>query len=360
MRVPMQAALLLLACTCAFAKAHVTQDAVVIEGAGNTAASVARDVRDASVFSYTPALGRVVVTRSLLIAGQFRLGSPEEWDGLLQYAVVMELDVTQCGSARIEVVRRSGAIGDLRLYRAKITSTHRTKDLDECKDANLLLVAGKLTAQDSTITGNINVRYEPGAEVSLTRSSVSFTRASGMEMTGVSPQHVRIADSLSVDNGLYGLSVTRLLSSPLEIARTVFRGLAADVFNGGDADVVLTDCDFKTAKFGTRSGSIRRRWTVTCHLPPRAQVVAKSLPGSGGEETVEGVAGGDGTCKLALTEYVGTPEAPLATEGRNKLTPHELTVYDRPGGRATWRLTGLHVFMPGQEVWFRDEEARQP
>jgi len=344
-------ALLVVGCSIAHAKAMLSEDAVIIEGAKNTAATVAEDVANPAVFSYSPGIGRIVVTRSMVIAGEFQLGSPEEWDGLLKYAVVMELDVTKCGSARIQVVRRSDGVGHLRLYRARITSTHRTKDLDECKDANLLSVAGKLTMEDSAITGNINVRYEPGAEVSLKRSSVSFTRASGMEMVGVDPRRMSIGGSSSVDNGLYGISVTRLLSSPLEVVGTVFRGLAADVFDGGDADVVLTDCDFKTVRFGGRSGSVRRRWTVTCHLPHTgAEVVAKSLPGSGGAEEVRGRAGPNGACKLALTEYVATPDTPLPVDGRNKLTPHELTVYDRPGGGALLRLKGLHVFMPGQEV----------
>jgi hypothetical protein len=308
-------------------------------------------VGNAAIFSYSPGLGRVVVTRSLLIAGAFDLGSPEEWDGLLKYAVILELDVTKCGSARIEVVRRTGQVGRLKLYRARVTSTHQSKDLDECKDANLLLVAGKLTMEESAITGNINVRYEPGAQVEIKRSAISFTRTSGMEMRGVSPAQVSIEDSFSVDNGLYGLSVTQLLTSPLAIVRSVFRGLAADVFDGGEADVALTDCDFKTVKFGTRSGSVRRRWTVTCHLShPGAKVVAKSLPGAGGQEVVEGTAGPDGSCRLALTEYVATPDAPLPVDGRNKLTPHELTVHDRPGGSARYRLNGLHVFMPDQEV----------
>lgn len=343
--------LLAVSSSIACANARLSGDAIIIDGSNNTPASVARDVANAAVFSYSPGIGRIVVTRSMVIAGEFRLGSPEEWDGLLKYAVVMELDVTKCGSARIEVVRRGSGSGHLKLYRARITSTHQTKELDECRDANVLSVAGKLTMEDSTITGNINVRYEPGAEVSLKRSSVSFTRASGMEMVGIDPRRVRIRDSSSVDNGLYGMSVTRLLSSPLEVVGTVFRGLAADVFDGGDADIVLTDCDFKTARFGGRSGSVRRRWTVTCHLPhPGAEVVAQSLAGSGEEEEVRGRAGADGACKLALTEYVGTPDAPLPVDGRNKLTPHELTVYDRPAGRPLLRLRGLHVFMPGQEV----------
>jgi hypothetical protein len=272
--------------------------------------------------------------------------------------VVLELDVTKCGRARIDVVRRSDAVGHLRLFRAKITSTHREKALDECQDANLLSVAGKLTMEESTITGNINVRHEPGAEVMMKASGASFTRHSGMELSGVAASSVHIADSYSVDNGAYGMSVARLLTSPLEIVRTVFRGLVADVFDGGDADVVLTDCDFKTVRFGGQAGSVRRRWTVTCRLPhPGAEVVAASLPGSGGAETIRGVAGPDGSCRLALTEYVGTPEAPLPLDGRNKLTPHELVVYDRPGGRPLYRLRGLHVFMPGQEVRFDNPAA---
>jgi hypothetical protein len=98
---------------------------------------------------------------------------------------------------------------------------------------------------------------------------------------------------------------------------------------------------------------VERQWTVTCHLPAAgAEVVAESMPGRGGRETVRAVAGEDGSCEIVLTEYRGTPDNPLPAEGRNKLTPHRLTVYDKPGSRPLYRLTGLHAFMRGQEVGF--------
>lgn len=182
---------------------------------------------------------------------------------------------------------------------------------------------------------------------------MSFTRASGMELTEVSARDFRASESASVDNALYGLSVSRLLSSPLELARMVFRGLAADVFVGDEADIVLTDSDFKTVRFAGRSGNLRRRWGVTCRLPKAgAEVVAESMAAAGRHELVRAVAGEDGSCQLLLTEYVGTPDYPLPIAGQNKLTPHELTVYDEPGGKPLYRLTGLHVFMTGQEVRF--------
>jgi len=336
------------------AKARLSSDAVIIEGANNTAASVAADLRDPRAFSYEPALGRAVTTRNLLIEGELRLGSEQEWDGLLKHALILEMDVTECGSARIEVVRHGNTVGHLKLYRTKITATHRTKDLDQCTEGNGLDVAGRLTAEHSTITGNINVRFQPGAQVKLDDSQMSFTRVSGLEMEGLAARDVHIADSLSVDNGLYGLSVARLLTSPLEVTRTVLRGLSADVFNGGGADLVLTDCDFKTVGFAGRTGSVRRQWTVRCYLPkPGAEVVAESMSAGAPAETRRAVAGQDGTCRLVLTEYVGTPDHPLPAAGANMVTPHRFTVYDRPGGRALYRLTGLHVFMLGQEVRFK-------
>ncbi len=335
------------------ARAYVDGDVLIIDGANNTVATVAEEVDDPSVFRYEPGLGHAVSTHSLLIRGELVLGSEDEWGGLLKHVLVLELDVSECGSARIDVARGSDGVGHLKLLRTKITSTHHEKDLDECTEANLLCVAGKLTMVESTITGNIDVRYEKGAEAELDRSSVSFTRTSGMEMIGVLPAHFHVQDSFSVDNALYGISVSRLLSSPLEIVRTVLRGLMADVFVGDDANLVLTDSDFKTVRFGGRSGSIRRQWTVACHLPaPGAEVVAESMPGTGGRESVRATAKDDGSCELVLTEYRGTPDQPLPTEGGNKLTPHELTVYEKPGGRPLYRLTGLHVFMRGQEVRF--------
>ncbi len=334
-------------------RAYLEGDSLIIDGANNTAATVAQDVNNQAVFRYDAGLGRAVTTRNLLIRGELALGSEEEWDGLLKHALVLELDVSECGSARIEVARENAGTGHLKLLRTKITATHREKDLDECAEANVLCVAGKLTMVESTITGNINVRYEKGAEAELDRSTMSFTRASGMELTQVSARDFRASESSSVDNALYGLSVSRLLSSPLELVRMVFRGLAADVFVGDEAEVVLTDSDFKTVRFAGRSGSIRRRWTVTCHLPNAgAEVVAESVPGTGGREEVRAVAGADKTCTLLLTEYVGTPDQPLPAAGQNKLTPHQLTVYEKPGGRPLYRLTGLHVFMPDQEVQF--------
>jgi hypothetical protein len=333
------------------AKATLSADAIIIGGTKNTAASVAKDIGDPRMFRYDPAIGRAVATRSLVIEGELQLGSEQEWDGLLKYALVVELDVTECGSARIEVVRRTGKVGRLRLYRAKITATHRTKDLDQCTEANLLDVAGELAMQHSTVTGNINVRFEPGAQMELDDSMMSFTRVSGLEMRGASAPDIRIRDSFSVDNGMYGLSVSRLLSSPLELTRTVLRGLTADVFNGGGADIVLTDCDYKTVAFGGRSGSVRREWTVKCFLPkPGAVIDATGRSGAGGLETKSAVAGNDGTCELVLTEYIGTPEHPLPEPGQNTVTPHDLTVYDRLGGKALYRLRGLYVFMRGQEV----------
>jgi hypothetical protein len=340
-------------CVDGHAKAYVEGNRVVIAGANNTASTVARDIGDPTIFRHDPGLGRAVTTRNLLVKGEFDLGAEEEWDGLLKHALVLEIDVSECGSARIDVARGSDGTGHLRLVRTKITATHREKDLDECTEANVLCVAGKLTAIESTITGNINVRYEEGAEAELEGSTVSFTRASGMELAGVSARSFRASDTSSVDNALYGLSVSRLLSSPLELARMVFRGLAADVFVGDKAEVALTDSDFKTVRFAGRSGSLCRRWTVTVHLPRAgAEVVAESMPGTGGREQVRAVAGADKTCKLLLTEYVGTPEQPLPVAGKNKLTPHELTAYEEPGGRPLYRLAGLHVFMRGQEVRF--------
>jgi len=354
-RLAAQTSLLLAAAwpVAAHARAYVEGDTIIIDGANNTVATVAEDVGDPSVFRYEPGLGHAVSTHSVLIRGALALGSEDEWEGLLKHVLVLELDVSECGSARIDVARAPDGVGHLKLFRTKITSTHHEKSLDECTDPNLLCVAGKLTMVESTITGNINVRYERGAEAELDRSAVSFTRTSGMEMIGVSPAHFRVQDSFSVDNALYGISVSRLLSSPLEVVRTVFRGLMADVFVGDEANLVLTDSDFKTVRFGGRSGSIRRQWTMTCHLPtPGAEVVAESAPGTGGRESVRATAKDDGSCELVLTEYRGTPDHPLPAAGENKLTPHELTVYDKPGGRPLYRLTGLHVFMRGQEVRF--------
>ncbi len=335
------------------AKAYVQGDTIVIEGANNTAATVASDVGDPAIFRHDAGLGRAVTTRDLLIKGELDLSAEAEWDGLLRHALVLEIDVSECGSARIDVARGSDGTGHLKLLRTKITATHREKDLDECTEANVLCVAGKLTAIESTITGNINVRYEAGAEADLEGCTMSFTRASGMELAGVSARSFAARDSFSVDNALYGLSVSRLPSSPLELVRMVFRGLAADVSVGDKAEVTLTDSDFKTVRFAGRSGTLRRRWAVTCHLPNAgAEVVAESMPGAGGREQIRAMAGPDKTCKLLLTEYVGTPEQPLPVAGKNKVTPHELTVYEKPGGRPLYRLTGLHAFMRGQEVRF--------
>jgi hypothetical protein len=340
--------LLLLTPGYSLGKATLQKEWIVIEGRGNTPETVARDLGRPDLFRYDPFLGTAVAARNLRVAGEFQIGDADEWDGLLRYTQVLEMDVAQCGRARIEVVRTPAGVGELRLERGKIATVHDVKKKDNCATANQLDVAGRLIMRRSDITGNVDGQFRGEAEVDITDSSLSITQSTGMALDGVSAKRVTIRDSEFLDNALYGLSVADT-DGPLEFRNAVFRGLVADVFNRGRADVSLIDCDFKTLKLAGTTGTVACRWTVTFHLPkPGLRVVAESEEGTGRPERMEGVADAKGMCRLVLTEFVALPGATQRQPGVNNSTPHVVTVYDGP--RPLYQLANYHVIMVGQEV----------
>lgn len=340
--------LLLLAPGGSLGKATLQGEWIVIEGPGNTPETVARDLGRPDLFRYDPFLGTAVSARNLRVAGEFQIGNEREWDGLLRYSTVLEMDVAQCGQARIDVVRTPEQIGELRLERGKIATVHDLKEEDQCATANQLRVAGRLIMRNSAITGNVDGQFRPGAEVDIAHSSFTITQSTGLDLDGVQAPRLRVRHSEFLDNSLYGLSVARV-KGDLEFHRTVFRGLVADIFNRGQADVALIDCDFKTIRFAASTGSVACRWTVTCRLPqPHLRVVAESEPGAGRPERGTGLADGNGVCRLILTEFVAVPGATQRQPGVNNSTPHRITVYE--GDHPLYQLANYYVIMADQEV----------
>ena len=334
----------------AWAKATLDGNWVVVDGPGNTLASLARDIGDPAVVSFEPAVGLGTLTRSLRVRGELTIGSRGSWDGLLKHSTILQLDVTKCGQARIEVDRGPQGVGVLRLVRARLESVHRTRDLDECKDPNVLTTRGKLILDHSTITANIDGHFLPEAEVRLAGSTFSLTRSTGLWFEGLDAALVRVADSFSLDNALYGLRLEGI-RGPLTIRNSVFRGLRSDVCLSGPADLTLVDCDFQTASISAPQARLVRRWTVTVHTPqPGLVVEARSAEGTGRSEVVRGRADPKGVCRLALAEYELAKDAPEPRAGLNKYTPHGLTIYDPQGAVPQCEVANLYVFMPGQEV----------
>jgi len=330
------------------ARAYLSGDRIVIQGAPNTPATVARDIRNKQLFEYEPALGTIVCGRNLDIGGELTVGGEHESEGLFEYDNVFEMDVAKCGQARIDV-RRGGV---LRLISTKLVAIHDEKAQDNCSEANVLAVAGQLLLRDSAISAGLDGQYTGGAHLDLLHSRLAYTRSSGLALSGLRGAEVNIVDTNSVDNALYGLSVGDI-AGPLRLVRAVLRGLAADVFNRGRAAVSLEDCDYKTIEFGGPAGSVATRWRVTVKAgQPGLKVVAQSEPGAGRPERVEGVTGKGGACELLLTEYVALPpDLVTRQDGRNNATPHEIAVY-APDGALLHKLTNYHVFMPDQEVRF--------
>lgn len=340
--------LLLLASGYSLGKATLQGEWIVIEGPGNTPETVARDLGRPDLFRYDPLLGLAVSARNLRVAGEFQIGEAKEWDGLLRYGTVLEMDVAQCGRACIEVVRNPERVGELRLERGKIATVHEVKGKDNCATANQLNVRGRLIMRDSAITGNVDGQFQQGAEVDIADSSFTITQSAGLALDGVQAPHVRVRNSEFLDNSLYGLSVAQVKGS-LAFRRTVFRGLVADIFNRGQADVSLIDCDFKTIRFATSTGTVACRWTVTWRLPqPCLRVVAESEAGAGRPERIVGLADGRGLCRLVLTEFVAVPGATQRQPGVNNSTPHRITIYE--GTRPLFQLSNYYVIMADQEV----------
>jgi len=334
----------------AWAKAHLEGNWVVVDGLGNTLASVARDIGDPAVISFEPAIGLGRLSRSLRLRGELTVGAHDEWDSLLKHSTILQLDVTQCGQARIEVERGPQGVGVLRLVRTKLESIHRTRDLDQCKDPNLLTARGKVILDHSTITANIDGHFLPEAEVRLAGSTFSLTRSTGLWFQGLDAALLHVADSFSVDNALYGLRLEGI-RGPLTIRNSVFRGLKSDVYLSGPADLTLVDCDLKTTSITSPQARLVQRWTVTVHTPQPGMVVeARSAEGTGRSEVVRGRADGKGVCRLALAEYELTQAAPEPRAGVNRYTPHDLTIYDPQGATPQFEVSNLYVFMPGQEV----------
>ena len=337
-------------------KATLQGEWIVIEGPGNTLETVARDLGQPDLFRYDPFLGAAVAARNLRVAGEFRIGDEAAWDGLLRYTEVLEMDVAQCGQARIEVVRTPTQVGQLRLERGKISTIHNVNEEDDCAVANQLDVAGRLVLRHSTITGNIDGQFHDQAEADIAASSLSITPSTGLALDRVQADRMAIRDSEFLDNSLYGLSVADA-EGPLTFRNTVFRGLVADVFHRGRADLALLDCDFKTLGFAAPTGTIACRWTVTFHLPQAGlRVVAESAAGAGKPEQVNGETDAEGMCRLALTEFVATPGATSRQPGMNNSTPHIITVYD--GSRPLYRIDNYYVIMADQEVTWPASRAR--
>ncbi len=334
-----------------FAKAHLRGDRIVISGDGNTLLSVARDIGDPEIFTFDGDRNAALSNRNLLIEGVLSIGSDELPDPLAPYSEILEMNISRCGAVRIEVGGSPGRQGQLDLRRAKLTTIHETDD--DCSDPNLLILRGRLTAHHSEISGNIGCVIGPGSSAELVGSTISYSPDSALTCELQEGQQLDIRNSAFIDNANYGVRIGHCPGG-LEIRDCIFRGLAADVFNSGGGELVLTNCDFGSVKFGSLSGRVVRKWSVTVDAPgPGLHVVAESAPGNPRRETVRGRTDAHGACHLTLTEYVAfPPKAKEFQEGVNNVTPHILSVYDRDGKTLLYRMTNFHVFMKGQRIRF--------
>lgn len=346
------ALLLVLPVNCCVGVAYLQGDRIVVAGGDNTLASVARDLADPEIFTFDPDRSAALANRNLLIKGVLSIGSPEAFEAPFSELQLLEMNISRCGAVRIEVTGSLGEVGELLLNRAKITTLHETDD--QCKDPNVLVVRGKLVAEDSEISGNIECVIEPGAFVEMVGSSVSYTQNGALSCELGPGQHVRIQDSSFIDNANYGVRIG-WCPDPLGLRGCAFRGLSADVYNAGGGEILLTDCDFLTVKFASLSGKVRRKWSVRVEVPGSGlHVVARSAKGNPQHETVRGVSDENGLCELVLTEYVAfPPKAQEFREGLNNVTPHEILVYDRDEKTLLYRAENFHVFMKNQRLTFR-------
>lgn len=344
--------LLISAPSLSFAKAHLSGDRIVVSGDGNTLLSVARDIADPEIFTFDPERNAALANRNLVIEGVLSIGSDELADPLAPYSEILEMNISRCGAVRIEVGRSMGGEGQLDLRRAKLTTIHETDD--ECSDPNLLILRGRLTADRSEISGNIGCVIEPGSSAELVGSTISYSPDSALTCDLREGQQLDIRNSAFIDNANYGMRIGRCPGG-LEIRDSIFRGLAADVFNSGGGELALTDCDFGSVKFGSLSGTVVRKWSVTVETPgPGLHIVAESAPGNPRRETVRGLTDANGVCHLTLTEYVAfPPKAKEFQEGVNNVTPHIVSVYDHDGKTLLYRMANFHVFMKGQKARFR-------
>ncbi len=332
--------------------AYLQGDRIVVAGKTNTLASVAQDIAAPEIFSFDPEQNLAVANRNLVIKGSLFVGSDEASDASPSQPQALEMNISRCGAVRIEVAASPGEAGELHLKRGKLAAIHETDD--KCSDPNVLIVRGTLIAENSDVSGNIGCVIEPGASVELVSSTISYTQDSALSCELQERQQLDIRDCRFIDNANYGIRIGRC-PQPLEIRDSVFRGVVTDVFNAGSGDITLTDCDFRSVRFGSLSGKVVRKWTIVVEVPKGGlHVVARSAEGNPRTEIVRGVSDENGVCRLSLTEYVAfPPRAQEFQEGLNNATPHEISVYDRDGKTLLYRIDNFHVFMKGQRICFR-------
>lgn len=347
---------------------------IVIVGDDNTLASIARDIADPEIFLFEPDRNAALANRNLLIKGTLYCGlrNPKSQTANAESEIgpaesvspfqILEMNISRCGAVRIEVGASGGRGGELHLRQAKLIAIHETEE--ECSGSNTLLVRGKLVAYNSEISGNIGCVIVPGATVELMGSKVSYTQDSALSayfghripqspIGNAKWGRFDVRHSTFIDNSNYGIRIG-WCPEVLRISDSVFRGLVADVFKSGSGDLVLTDCDFKSVKFGSLSGRVLRKWSVMVEVPGVSRglhIVARSAKGNPKREVVRGVSDEDGECRLVLTEYVASPpRAQEFKEGVNNVTPHEISVYDTDGKTLLYKIENFHVFMEGQKV----------
>ena len=339
-------------CNRSSGKALLQGDRIVIVGERNSLASVAADIADSEIFDFDPERDVALANRNIVIKGILLVGSNETPGDSLARFQMLEMNVSRCGAVRIDITASPGEVGELHLRRAKVTAIHETDD--KCSDPNLLIVAGKLIAHNSELSGNIQCLVSPTGFVELVGSTISYTQNAALVCELKEPQRLDIRNSAFIDNANYGIHIASS-SDVLEIRDSVFRGLAADVFHAGSGEVVLTDCDFRTVRFGSLPGKVVRKWTTTLEVPRGGlHVVATSARDNPQRETVRGISDENGLCRLALTEYVAfPPRAQEFQEGVNNATPHEICVYDADGKTLLYKIENFHVFMKGQKATLR-------
>ncbi|MFW6161274.1 MAG: Ig-like domain-containing protein [Planctomycetota bacterium] len=328
-----------------------------------TLAELARHVADPDLLSYDPERREAVAKASLVVHGGLRIGDPED----RRKGETLVLDTVVCGDLRLEVAPE----GRLEVYHSDIRTKTMKMTADACSLGYFFFVDGRLEAADSRflyMSGSGSKTAKEGSSVAL--EDVVFALADGCAFHTDDADGARmdIRDSTFSCEGQFGFLAEGSSGKPIVLRRCKLVGQLADLaLRGRGAQVELIDCGFAPSKvkFYHRSGRATVRWTVRARVvtqgggePVPGATVAATSTGEGPAETIEARTGEDGTCRLVLTDYVATPEAPLPMPGVNDVTPHRLVVRsaagkvlaERPAYRASGPEDELVLEVPAQAL----------
>jgi hypothetical protein len=328
----------------------VDGDWIVVEGKGNTLASIAADLKDAKAFSYEEDTGFAVAAKSMRVAGELTIGGERTTGSLFRHANSLEFDVGQCGQARIVLPASGDGAPRLIVRNARIATLHTEQGNDACNaEGNLIDVAGgALALTSSVVTGNFVVRVGKGAVVAVD-STIASSNHAGLSVAELDSSKAHLAGLQLLDHQIYGMEVGPV-AGPLVLESCTIRGGGADLHVRGRTELIARDCDFDSVRFAGAGGSVKRQWTVTVRTGrPGARVAAESEKGAALRERVEAKADASGVARLVLTEYEARPGRDYLKRGENDSTPHRIAVV-APDGKAAGSISNYRVLARGQEV----------